>query len=169
MAQNYFILRLNHRIERDKRLTTHVALTGRAFGAKGFIYTGEPDKKLERSITSVHGSWGDETPFEVVYWDDWVTKCHLMKRAGAMLIHLTMYGVPIQEADQWIASESKKRPVFFVVGGAKVPPEVYRLCDLDVSVTGQPHSEVAALAVTLDRCYQTAIETEFPNASRKVK
>ena len=31
------ILRLGHRPERDKRITTHVALTARAFGAEGML------------------------------------------------------------------------------------------------------------------------------------
>ncbi|MEM2376537.1 MAG: tRNA (cytidine(56)-2'-O)-methyltransferase, partial [Sulfolobales archaeon] len=32
-----FVLRLGHRPLRDKRVTTHVALTARAFGANGFV------------------------------------------------------------------------------------------------------------------------------------
>jgi len=33
------------------------------------------------------------------------------------------------------------------VGAEKVPGEVYKLSDWNVSVTNQPHSEIAALAV----------------------
>ncbi|MCC6052717.1 MAG: tRNA (cytidine(56)-2'-O)-methyltransferase, partial [Desulfurococcaceae archaeon] len=32
-----YVLRYGHRPERDKRVTTHVALVARAFGASGFI------------------------------------------------------------------------------------------------------------------------------------
>src|SRR5207245_10416001 len=38
-----------------------------------------------------------------------------------------------------------------VVGAEKVPREVYDLVDFNVAVGNQPHSEVAALAIFLDR------------------
>jgi tRNA (cytidine56-2'-O)-methyltransferase len=38
-----------------------------------------------------------------------------------------------------------------VVGGAKVPPDLYRLSALNVGVGHQPHSEVAAVAIVLER------------------
>jgi tRNA (cytidine56-2'-O)-methyltransferase len=41
-----------------------------------------------------------------------------------------------------------------VVGGPKVPAEVFDLADYNVAVGHQPHSEVAALAVFLDRLFQ---------------
>jgi tRNA (cytidine56-2'-O)-methyltransferase len=34
------ILRIGHRIYRDKRITTHVGLTARAFGAEGMLLAG---------------------------------------------------------------------------------------------------------------------------------
>ncbi|HII08143.1 MAG TPA: tRNA (cytidine(56)-2'-O)-methyltransferase, partial [Methanosphaera sp.] len=36
-----------------------------------------------------------------------------------------------------------------IVGGSRVPTEVYELADWNLSVTNQPHSEVAALAICL--------------------
>ena len=41
-----------------------------------------------------------------------------------------------------------------MVGAEKVPAEVYQLADWNVAVGNQPHSEVAALAVFLDRLFQ---------------
>jgi tRNA (cytidine56-2'-O)-methyltransferase len=38
-----------------------------------------------------------------------------------------------------------------VVGAEKVPREVYDRADFNVSVGNQPHSEIAALAIFLDR------------------
>jgi tRNA (cytidine56-2'-O)-methyltransferase len=38
-----------------------------------------------------------------------------------------------------------------VVGAEKVPFEIYGLADWNVAVGNQPHSEVAAVAVTFDR------------------
>jgi len=41
--------------------------------------------------------------------------------------------------------------VLVVAGGEKVPTEVYRLADLNISIGSRPHSEVAAIAILLDR------------------
>ena len=38
----------------------------------------------------------------------------------------------------------------FVVGGSKVPGEIFKICQHNVSVGNQPHSEVAALALFMD-------------------
>ncbi|MGZ7135889.1 MAG: tRNA (cytidine(56)-2'-O)-methyltransferase, partial [Methanobacterium sp.] len=40
------VLRLDHRHNRDTRITTHVCLTARAFGASRVIISGDEDKKL---------------------------------------------------------------------------------------------------------------------------
>ena len=37
-----------------------------------------------------------------------------------------------------------------VVGGTKVPGEVFRLANYNISIGNQPHSEVAALGVFLE-------------------
>jgi tRNA (cytidine56-2'-O)-methyltransferase len=58
-----------------------------------------------------------------------------------------MYGLPLDEVLPTIPAEN----LLVVVGAEKVPAEVYRLVDLNVAVGNQPHSEVAALAVFLDR------------------
>ena len=38
-----------------------------------------------------------------------------------------------------------------VVGAEKVPRDIYDLADYNVAIGGQPHSEISALAVLLDR------------------
>jgi tRNA (cytidine56-2'-O)-methyltransferase len=61
-------------------------------------------------------------------------------------VHLTMYGIPIQDA----AGDLRKlERTLVVVGGPKVPGKVYHEADYNVAVTSQPHSEIAALAITL--------------------
>ena len=40
---NVNVLRLDHRIGRDTRITTHVCLTSRAFGASKIYLSGEED------------------------------------------------------------------------------------------------------------------------------
>ena len=68
------------------------------------------------------------------------------------MVHLTMYGMPMGEAMSSIRDDPSEKLV--VVGGAKVPGEVYGLADWNVSVTSQPHSEVSALAVFLHEFFE---------------
>ncbi|MFW6196929.1 MAG: tRNA (cytidine(56)-2'-O)-methyltransferase, partial [Thermoplasmatota archaeon] len=51
------VLRLGHRPERDKRMTTHVGLTARAFGAD-VMYLPKIDKKIENTISDVTDRFG---------------------------------------------------------------------------------------------------------------
>ena len=50
------VLRIGHRIGRDKRITTHVALVARAFGADSIIIDSQ-DKKIEDTINSICNRW----------------------------------------------------------------------------------------------------------------
>jgi len=63
------------------------------------------------------------------------------------VVHLTMYGESLSEAMPTI----RAKDLMIVVGAEKVPREVYDLADRNISVGNQPHSEVAALAIFLDR------------------
>jgi tRNA (cytidine56-2'-O)-methyltransferase len=70
------------------------------------------------------------------------------KEAGFSIAHLTMYGIPLPEK---LGEIAKCEKLLIVVGGGAVPGEVYHAADFNVAVTNQPHSEVAALAIILDR------------------
>ena len=59
------VLRLDHRLGRDTRITTHVCLTARAFGADKVILSGEHDKHIIESAQKVVENWGGD--FEVEY------------------------------------------------------------------------------------------------------
>jgi tRNA (cytidine56-2'-O)-methyltransferase len=137
------VLRLSHRIERDKRLTTHVALASRALGADGIIISGERDEGVLKSITDVSKRWGGD--FKVEYRKEWKNVLREYKKKGFELIHLTMYGLPYQDKISKIRKSKKNKLV--IVGSEKVNPEVYQSADYNLSVTQQPHSEVAALAL----------------------
>ena len=52
------VLRWGHRPERDRRLTSHVALTARALGADGMILTDIKDENLKKTVEKVVGLWG---------------------------------------------------------------------------------------------------------------
>jgi tRNA (cytidine56-2'-O)-methyltransferase len=134
------VLRVGHRAGRDPRLTTHLALAARAFGAHR-MYLHPPDPALAGRIASVGRAWGGG--FEVVGVDDWK---QVVRSFPGRVAHLTMYGVPLaSRLARWRSSTE----LLLVVGGAKVPPDLYRLADDNVAVGHQPHSEVAAVAVAL--------------------
>ena len=136
------ILRIGHRISRDKRITTHVALVARAFGAdKIFIDT--VDKKIEETIRSTCDRFGGN--FEI---ETGVDKKKIIKNWDGTIVHLTMYG---DELEKSINKIDNKKDLLVIVGAEKVPPKIYELADFNISVGNQPHSEVAALAIFLDR------------------
>ncbi len=137
------VLRLGHRRERDARISTHCGLVARAFGAREIIYAGEKDDKMMASVRDVAKRWGG--PFAVRYTEK---PLHVIKKFHGLKAHLTMYGIPFEKK---LRAIKKRRNVLIIIGSEKVPPEIYRLVDLNLSVTSQPHSEVAALAVVLSK------------------
>ncbi len=143
------VLRLSHRVGRDERVTTHVGLTARAFGASGIVISGDEDRGVIDSLTRVTELWGG--PFEVRYVKDWREYLRSAKASGSYVVHLTMYGLPLPEVLEELRRVLAEREMVVVVGSSKVPREVYEVADANVSIGNQPHSEVAALAVFLDR------------------
>lgn len=139
------VLRLDHRLGRDTRITTHVCLTARAFGADKVILSGERDKHIIESVESVVDNWGGD--FQVEYNAKSLSVIKEHKRNGFEIIHLTMYGKHVEEIIPTIRDNGRDKLI--IVGGSRVPTEVYELADWNLSVTNQPHSEVAALAICL--------------------
>jgi tRNA (cytidine56-2'-O)-methyltransferase len=140
------VLRLGHRFFRDSRVTTHVCLTARAFGACGVVIADRLDKEVEATVRDVVKRFGGR--FEVTSGVGWRQAIREWKRSGGRIVHLTVYGLPLPE----VIGEIRREPgdLLVVVGSEKVPGDVFRLADWNVSVTNQPMSEVAALAVFLD-------------------
>ena len=139
------VLRLDHRRVRDARITTHVCLTSRAFGASKVILSGDEDKKIMENVRDVVKRWGGD--FEIDYVKKWDKFIDNWKNNGGEVVHLTMYGEPVQKVTSKIRESSRDKLV--VVGGSRVPSKVYNEADWNVSVTNQPHSEVAALSIFL--------------------
>jgi len=136
------VLRLGHRPERDKRITTHVCLVARAFGADGVIVT-KKDEKLEKTVMDIVKRFGGN--FNLTFDENWK---NIIKNFKGVKVHLTMYGIPVQNVLDKIPRD---RDILIIVGSQKVPGEVYKLSDFNVAITNQPHSEVSSLAIFLDR------------------
>ena len=63
----------------------------------------------------------------------------------------------------------KENDVLIVVGAEKVPREAYDKADYNVSIGNQPHSEISALAILLDRIQNgVQFEKKFENSKRVI-
>lgn len=144
-------------------MTTHVGLTARALGADRVIFPDNASQSAEtvRDITDRFGG-----PFEVEL--DGQQRATIRNWEGTV-VHLTMYGEEVQTVEGEIRAAHAEEPILIVVGGEKVPFDVYEHADWNVGVTNQPHSEVAGLAVFLDRLFDgEELEQEWADAEQRV-
>ena len=168
-TREIMVLRWGHRVQRDARLTTHVALAARAFGASGFILSDTLDEHLKASVEKAIRSWGGGFRFEM--GTPWKTALIDWKEKGGIAVHLTIYGENIQSSDVLSRIRKSGKNVMLLVGSQKVPPEFYsaEISDFNVAVGNQPHSECAAVAVFLDRFFEGKELTKgFGNAKVRV-
>jgi len=139
------VLRIGHRVSRDKRITTHVALVARAFGSNKIIIDCK-DKKIEGTIRSTCYRFGGDFNIE-----SGVNVRKIIQSWNGTIVHLTMYG---DELEKSVNKIDKNCDLLIVVGAEKVPAYIYEMADYNISIGNQPHSEVAALAIFLDRISQ---------------
>ncbi|WP_254278688.1 tRNA (cytidine(56)-2'-O)-methyltransferase [Haloarcula marina] len=157
------VLRLGHRPGRDERMTTHVGLTARALGADRVVMAGSASSRTD-TVVDITDRFGG--PFEVETTDE---PKRLIRDFEGTVVHLTMYGEQIQDVEADIRAAHAEGPLLVVVGAEKVPFEVYERADYNVGVTSQPHSEVASLAVFLDRLYEgRELDREWEDPDRVV-
>ena len=127
-------------------MTTHVCLTARALGADGVIIADQEDKVVESTIRHVTNRFGG--PFEVQSGKPWKQAIRDWKTMGGRIVHLTAYGIPLPKLLPEI--QDANMDLLIVVGSEKMPGEIFKIADWNISVTNQPMSEVAALAIFLD-------------------
>ncbi|MFP9059376.1 tRNA (cytidine(56)-2'-O)-methyltransferase [Natrialbaceae archaeon A-chndr2] len=159
------VLRLGHRPGRDERMTTHVGLTARALGADRVLLPDNAGQSLE-TVADITDRFGG--PFDVELTD---SPRGIVRGWDGVVVHLTMYGERVQdvEADIQSAHFEAGQPLLIVVGAEKVPFDIYEEADWNVGVTNQPHSEVAGLAVFLDRLFEgRELEREWEDAEKQV-
>ena len=156
-----YVLKLGHRIHRDYRLDTHLALAARAFLADKLYYSGQKDSKFEDNINKVTKKFGGN------FCVDFISNhLNFIKHFNGKKVHLTMYGIEIKNK---IKELKQFDELLIIVGGEKVPPNIYQISDYNISVTNQPHSEVASLAIILDKYFnEKEFSLDFKNAKRKI-
>ena len=159
------VLRLGHRLVRDDRTTTHVALVSRAFGCKKIFMT-DVDESILETIRRVCDDWGGSNEFDVEIIQDWRSLLKTWKKNNGIIVHLTMYGINIEHISH---DYPNGKNILVVIGASKVPKDVYFIADMNIAVGNQPHSEIAALAIFLDRYFQGKELTQsFDNAKMKI-
>ncbi|QAU13905.1 tRNA (cytidine(56)-2'-O)-methyltransferase [Halorubrum sp. BOL3-1] len=174
-AREVVVLRYGHRPGRDDRMTTHVGLTARALGADRVVFPDNAGQSAEtvREVTDRFGG-----PFDVELRGD---QKAVVRGFDGVVVHLTMYGERVQDVEGEMreavglddatagGAPPSPRDLLVVVGGEKVPWALYERADFNVGVTNQPHSEVAGLAVFLDRLFEgTELDREWADADRRV-
>lgn len=155
------VLRLGHRPGRDDRMTTHVGLTARALGADRVVLSTDASHSRD-TVADITDRFGGT--FTVETTD---TPKRQVSTFEGTIAHLTMYGLPVQSVEEDLRSRTD--PLLVVVGAEKVPFDVYDRADFNVAVTNQPHSEVAGLAVFLDRLFEgRELDRDWTDADRHV-
>ena len=158
------VLRLGHRRGRDDRISTHVGLTARQWGADEIVFSGEKDDNILESQRDITERWGGKT--DIRYTDDWKSE---IKDFEGLKVHLTMYGLKIGEKMEELEKRFESEDLLVIVWAEKVPRWVYTHVDYNISVGNQPHSEIAALAVFLDRIQDHTIKEDFEDAEIEVR
>jgi tRNA (cytidine56-2'-O)-methyltransferase len=102
------------------------------------------EKDIPSTVNEVNETWGGD--FGVIVGKPSKKVIAEAKAEGRKVVHLTMYGLPLQEKIEELRRAGK---ILVVVGGPKVPGYVYHAADYNIAVTSQPHSEIAALAILL--------------------
>lgn len=157
------VARLGQRLVRDDRVTTHVALVSRAFGASR-IYMSETNSEILHTIQGVNRTWGGS--FEVILENNLKDIIKQKKKSGYIIVHLTMYGYTLHD---YLKSHTTPDKILIVIGASKVPRDIYSMADYNVSVGLQPHSEIAALAVFLDRIQNgDHLNKQFSGANKRI-
>ncbi|WP_115863071.1 tRNA (cytidine(56)-2'-O)-methyltransferase [Halorussus litoreus] len=171
------VLRLGHRPGRDERMTTHVGLTARALGGDRAVLAGDASKS-KGTVEDITDRFGG--PFAVELTD---SPRSVIREWDGRVVHLTMYGERIQDVESEIRAAHRGtepeghsgseatdgEPILVVVGSQKVSFDVYEAADWNVGVTNQPHSEVAGLAVFLDRLFEgRELDREWADADQTV-
>ncbi len=169
MVGKIVVLRLGHRYVRDYRVTMHTALVARAFGANSMLLASDDDS-IVKGIKEVNYRWGGEFKVICIGSDCWLKAINQFKNEGGIIVHLTMYGLHVDDVvDEIKVRFNSDRDVMVIIGAEKVPRIVYEVSDYNVAIGNQPHSEIAALALFLDRLFDgKELRLEFKGRLRIV-
>ena len=159
------VFRYGHRPERDKRVSTHVCLVARAFGADKVVFD-RKDDKIKENIEKIAENWGGN--FKIEFVNSYKKYIKEFKKSGGIVVHLTMYGLKHIDVVEDIKKFKDDRDILIIVGSEKVPRDIYELADYNVAIGNQPHSEISALAILLYDLDRSKLYRDLENAKLKI-
>lgn len=161
---NVEILRLSHRIHRDIRLSSHIALTCRAFNCSKMYYSGDKDSSLENTLVEINKKFGSN--FTIEHIKNPEKLINDKKNDDYKIIHLTMYGISVKKKIDVIKEEEK---ILIIIGSEHVPGVYYESADYNISITSQPISELSALTIFLHEYFGgKELDIEFEDAKVRI-
>jgi tRNA (cytidine56-2'-O)-methyltransferase len=169
------VLRIGHRINRDKRVTSHLVLVARAFGARNIIITGDHDTSLIETVKKINTEWGGNFKIDIFPYENWEAIILNWKEMKKIIFHLTMYGINLIDfKNSSFFPKIQDNPklldeIIVIVGGKKVPGKIFYLADYNIAITNQPHSEVSALAIFLEHLIPKVYKLEFPGGKKVIE
>jgi tRNA (cytidine56-2'-O)-methyltransferase len=126
----------------------------------------EVGNSIKETIEGVVKRWGGSSDFAIEIIEDWEKMVNNWKKQGGKVILLTMYGINIEDIIDQLRKENK---VLVIIGAEKVPRKMYELADYSIAIGNQPHSEIAALAIFLDRIFKgKQLKKDFRGAKFKI-
>ena len=99
------VVRIGQRVVRDDRVTTHVALVSRAFGAEKIFMT-EVNPEIKDTVEKINNTWGGD--FVIEFVDNWKSVIKNKKNEGYKIVHLSMYGEKINQIQNHLMKIIKK-------------------------------------------------------------
>jgi tRNA (cytidine56-2'-O)-methyltransferase len=122
---------------------------------------------IKSTIDDVNNRWGHASNFKIEIVKGWRNVILNWKKNGGVVIHLTMYGLNVDDIIGKIKDNSND--ILIIVGAEKVPKEIYTLSDYNIAVGNQPHSEISSLAIVLDRIFGgKQLKLNFESAKMKI-
>lgn len=144
-------------------------MVARAFGASSFILADAKDNEVKDAVQKISVSWGGK--FDFVMELPWKQVVQEWRRKGRLVAHLTAYGENIETSDVMTRIKAAGKDLLVIVGSQKVPRAFFspEVSDYNVAVGNQPHSEISALAVFMDRLYDgRELGSEFDDAKLRI-
>jgi tRNA (cytidine56-2'-O)-methyltransferase len=144
-------------------------MVARAFGASGFILADVRDDEVKDVVQKISASWGGRFDFAMEI--PWKQAVNEWRSKGCLVVHLTAYGENIETSDVMTRIKAAGKGLLVIVGSQKVPKGFFssEVSDFNVAVGNQPHSEISALAVFMDRLYDgKGLGKEFDDAKLRI-
>ncbi|MEM2450126.1 MAG: tRNA (cytidine(56)-2'-O)-methyltransferase, partial [Candidatus Methanomethylicaceae archaeon] len=102
--------------------------------------SGIKDENILKTINKICETWGGN--FWINFIENPLFLIREWKKNGGIVVHLTMYGIPISKI---LNSLDLEKDILVIVGSEKVPREYYYEANYNIAIGNQPHSEVSAL------------------------